>query len=90
MEEKTTSSLHHITYKSIAAILITVAGFFCVGLYNKMDEVQKDIIQIKVQLVEVQSKMITRETVREIVQYEIYKYHRAYHPTMSLDNNTQE
>lgn len=49
MEEKT--SLHHITYKSIAAILIAVAGFFCVGLYNKMDEVQKDIIQIKVQLV---------------------------------------
>ncbi len=73
MEEKT--SLHHITYKSIAAILIAVAGFFCVGLYNKMDEVQKDIIQIKVQLVEVQSKMITRETVREIVQNEIYKYH---------------
>lgn len=73
MEEKT--SLHHITYKSITAILIAVAGFFCVGLYNKMDEVQKDIIQIKVQLVEVQSKMITRETVREIVQNEIYKYH---------------
>lgn len=88
MEEKTTS-LHHITYKSIATLLIAVAGFFCVGLYNKMDEVQKDIIQIKVQLVEVQSKMITRETVREIVQNEIYKYHRAYHPTMSLDN-TQE
>ena len=75
MEEKT--SLQNITYKSIAAILIAIIAFFCVGLYNKMNEVQKDIIQIKVQLVEVQSKMITRETVREIVQTEIYKYHRC-------------
>lgn len=80
-------SLNHITYKSIAAILIGVAGFFCVGLYNKMDDVQKDIIQIKVQLVEVQSKMITRETVREIVQNEIYKYHRTFY--QQLDDKKQ-
>ena len=75
MEEKT--SLQNITYKSIAAILIAIIGFFCVGLYNKMNEVQKDIIQIKVQLVEVQSKMITRVTVIEIIQTEVYKYHRC-------------
>lgn len=75
MEDK--PSFNHITYKSICAVLLAIAGFFCVGLYNKMDEVQKDLVQIQVQLVEVQSKMITRETVREIVQTEIYKYHRC-------------
>ena len=81
------SFTHLITYKSVAAILIAIAGFFCVGLYNKMDEVQKDIIQIKVQLVEVQSKMITRETVREIVQNEIYKYHRTFYRSDEKNSN---
>lgn len=81
------SFTHLITYKSVAAILIAIAGFFCVGLYNKMDEVQKDIIQIKVQLVEVQSKMITRETVREIVQNEIYKYHRTFYHSDEKNSN---
>lgn len=75
MEEK--SSFNLITYKSICAILLAIAGFFCIGLYNKLNEVQKDLVQIQVQLVEVQSKMITRETVKEIVQTEIYKYHQC-------------
>ena len=75
MENK--PSFNHITYKSICSVLLAIAGFFCISLYNKMDEVQKDLVQIQVQLVEVQSKMITRETVREIAQTEIYKYHRC-------------
>ena len=75
MEEK--SSFNLITYKSICAILLAIAGFFCIGLYNKLNEVQKDLVQIQVQLVEVQSKMISRETEKEIVQTEIYKYHQC-------------
>lgn len=79
MEDKPFLRNNLITYKTVAGVLIAIASFFCVGLYNKMDEVQKDIIQIKVHLVEVESKMITRETVREIVQNEIYKYHRTFY-----------
>lgn len=65
-----------ITYKTVCATLVTIVGFFCISLYNKMNELQKDLIHIQVQLVEVQSKIITHDAVKEIVQAEIYKYHQ--------------
>lgn len=65
-----------ITYKAVCATLVIIVGFFCTSLYNKMNELQKDLIQIQVQLVSVQAKIITHDAVKEIVQAEIYKYHQ--------------
>lgn len=66
----------NITYKAVCATLVAIVSFFCISLYNKMDELQKDLIQIQVQLVSVQAKIITHGAVKEIVQAEIYKYHQ--------------
>ncbi len=58
----------------IMGLLITIVGFFCVNLFTQIADIQKGIVELQLKFTELQATIITREEVKEIVQYEIYKH----------------
>ena len=73
-----TEKAQSITYKavvggmtSVIIFLGYVVWFFLSGFYQSTLEVQKSLQEIKLQMVKIQSEMLTEERVRQIVQYEM-------------------
>lgn len=63
----------NITYKVVTAILISIVGFFLIQTYFRIIEVQKDVIQIRLDINSIEQTKITRLDVIEIVDYRIQK-----------------
>lgn len=73
-----TEKAQSITYKAIVGALTTVVcalayviWFFLSGFYQSTLEVNKSLQEIKLQMVKIQSEMLTEERVRNICRYEI-------------------
>lgn len=64
----------NITYKVMFGILIVIVGFFAIQQLNKLTEIEKSIIMIQKDIVKIQSSILTRNEVKEIVRDEIVKF----------------
>lgn len=67
-----------ITYKTVVGGLTSVViflgyvvWFFLSGFYQSTLEVQKSLQEIKLQIVKIQSEMLTEGKVRQMIQYEM-------------------
>ena len=71
---------NNITYKAIfgiiATVLISVLGFISSTQITKLEEIQKDLITVKLQITQIQAQMLTRTDVRLMIKDEVEKWHR--------------
>lgn len=64
-------------YKIFATILLGIVGFFGVSIYNNMLTIQKELVDIKMQLTKIEtSHYMTKLEVIEIIEKYIVKYHK--------------
>lgn len=64
-------------YKIFATILLGIVGFFGVSIYNNMLTIQKELVDIKMQLTKIEtSHYMTKLEVIEIIEKYILKYHK--------------
>lgn len=62
-------------YKILCGILLAIVGFIGTQLYIKISDMQHDLVEMKITLAKIQAETLTREDVKEIVIYEINKFH---------------
>ena len=62
-----------ITYV-ILSILVGVLGWSWTTTYSKLAEIEKSLIELKIGMVKVETQMIDREAVKEIVNDELLKH----------------
>ena len=71
---------NNITYKVlfsvIGTLLIAVIGFISTAQITKLEEIQKDLITVKLQITEIQAQMLTRTDVRLMIKDEVEKWHK--------------
>ena len=60
-------------FYTVLSILVAVLGWFGQQAYFKLVDIEKEIVSVKLELVKVQSEMMTRDDVVEIVKSEIAK-----------------
>lgn len=71
----TPETQHAITYKVLFGILIIIIGFFGAAYFNKLNEIQKDLVSLQIKVAEIQSSIMTRQDVKEMIRDEVQKYH---------------
>ena len=49
-------------------MLISIVGFFCMQYALKLNEIQKEIAKLQVEVVKVQSQLISRSEIRELIK----------------------
>ena len=73
------SSFSERLLKYVLGILLTVCGFLIAQSYmavsKNLTDMNKELVSMKIQITEIQAKLIDEERVREIVGQEILKYH---------------
>lgn len=74
---------------TILLLLLTIVGFFFSSWMNLIDRANDkilkntesmsvDLMQVRLKITELESKMLTNESVRSITREEIYKYHVSH------------
>ena len=63
--EKTAQS---VFYKIAFSILIVVIGFFLAQYVIKLNELQRDIAQLHIQITKLQGKFIDREQIKSLIK----------------------
>lgn len=70
----------NITYKVLVSVigtlLIAVLGFISTAQITKLEEIQKDLMTVKLQITQIQAQMLTRNDVRLMIKDEVEKWHR--------------
>lgn len=65
-------------YKIFAGILLAIVSFFGISIYNNMMSIQKELIDIKLQLTKIEtSHYMTKLEVIEVLEKYISKYHKV-------------
>lgn len=59
--------------KILIGILLTIISYFGKVAIVHLLEIQKDLSGIKLELVKIQSSMLDKDTVRDIVRVELYE-----------------
>ena len=62
-----------ITYV-ILSILVGVLGWSWTTTYSKLAEIEKSLVELKIEMVKVQSTIIDRESVKEMINDELLKH----------------
>ena len=79
MEEQNKNLTTGMFYKVFASILLAIVAFFGVSIYNNMMSIQKELIDIKMQLTKIETThYMTKLEVIEILEKYIAKYHKEY------------
>lgn len=69
-----------ITYRTlavlIAGVLFAVLGYISTQQITKLEEIQKDIVTVKLQITQIQAQMLNRNDVRLMIKDEVDKWHR--------------
>ena len=77
MEDQNKNLTTGMFYKVFASILLAIVAFFGVSIYNNMMAIQKELIDIKMQLTKIEtSHYMTKLEVIEILEKYISKYHK--------------
>lgn len=59
----------------VVSILIGLLGWLGTIQWQKLTEIEKSIIELKIQVVSIQKEIMTEERVKEIVEHELLKNH---------------
>ena len=79
MEDQNKNMTTGMFYKVFASILLAIVAFFGVSIYNNMMSIQKELIDIKMQLTKIETThYMTKLEVIEILEKYIAKYHKEY------------
>lgn len=79
MEDQNKNITTGMFYKVFATILLAIVAFFGVSIYNNMMEIQKELVDIKMQLTKIETAhYMTKLEVIEILEKYISKYHKEY------------
>lgn len=79
MEDQNKNITTGMFYKVFASILLAIVAFFGMSIYNNMMAIQKELIDIKMQLTKIEtSHYMTKLEVIEILEKYIAKYHKEY------------
>lgn len=77
MEDPNKNLTTGMFYKVFASILLAIVAFFGMSIYNNMMAIQKELIDIKLQLTKIEtSHYMTKLEVIEILDKYIAKYHK--------------
>ena len=60
-------------FAALFSILIAVVGWIWTTCYTKLVTIEKELISIKVELVQMQSNVLTREDVNEMIDTALLK-----------------
>ena len=64
-----------ITYKLIVGVLLVIVGFFGTMSYSQLLAIQKDLVALQVAVARVQSEIIGRQEIKQMIADECLKYH---------------
>jgi cob(I)alamin adenosyltransferase len=77
MEEPSKIVTSGTFYKTFAGVLLAIVSFFALSIYNNMMSIQKELVEIKMQLTKIEtSHYMTKLEVIEIMEKYISKYHK--------------
>lgn len=77
MEDPNKNLTTGMFYKVFASILLAIVAFFGMSIYNNMMSIQKELIDIKMQLTKIETThYMTKLEVIEILDKYIAKYHK--------------
>ena len=77
MEDQNKNLTTGMFYKVFASILLAIVAFFGMSIYNNMMSIQKELIDIKMQLTKIETThYMTKLEVIEILEKYIAKYHK--------------
>lgn len=66
--------------KYVLGIVMAICGFLISKSYDRLNEnvmmMNRDIVSLRVQITEIQNKLVDDDHIKEIVQLEILKYHK--------------
>jgi len=62
-----------LVLKILIGILLTIMSYFGKVVIVQLLEIQKDLSGIKLELVKIQSSMLDKDAVRDIVRVELYE-----------------
>ena len=79
MKEFTQSAIQFAKQQGLSAVLIIILLFFMNNFNAQLEEIKKDLVNIKMTLVEIQSKYIEKQQVRKIVDEKIKQHEERYH-----------
>ena len=65
----------NITYKVIVGVLLVIVGFFGTMSYSQLLAIQKDLVALQVAVARVQSEIIGRQEIKQMIADECLKYH---------------
>lgn len=65
-----------IVARCVIGLLLTVIGYIAMQMWLQLTDIEKELTSIKVELVKVQSSMLSEATVRMIVRDEIHNMGR--------------
>ena len=60
-------------FYTVLSVLFAILGWIGQQTYFKLVDVEKELVTVKIELVKIQSEMITRDDVLEIVKNELAK-----------------
>ena len=61
------------------SVLIVLLIFFMTNFNSQLQEIKKDLVNIKITLTEIQAKYIDKDNVREMIDSAIEKHEQKYH-----------
>ena len=59
---------------AVVSILIGLLGWLGTIQYNKMSEISRDLIALRLEIVQLQNDVLTKETVKEMIETELLKH----------------
>ena len=60
-------------FYTVLSILVAIMGWFGTVAYGKLTEIEKSLLELKIEVVRIQTTMIDREAVIQIVNDELLK-----------------
>ena len=64
-----------ITYQIVAGVLGTIllgiVGWICAAFYQRLVSIQKDLTELQLQITKLQSSLVSREEMRQMVADEV-------------------
>ena len=60
-------------------VLIVLLIFFMTNFNSQLEQIKKDLVNIKITLTEIQARYIDKDNVREMIDAEMQKHIQRYH-----------
>lgn len=61
------------------SVLIVLLIFFMTNFNSQLEEIKKDLVNIKITLTQIQAKYIDKDNVREMIDQAILAHEKRYH-----------